>query len=142
MPIDGNSTIEEIIEHKTHLEYLAMMMLRKLDRVGLQAALIRGVKAEVVDEMVLPEFYGEEGNEESGCDEAGMFTVRALLDAWHDATNMFLEKMVDAPPEVVIRESAKNPEPVSTATGNQSKEDRKLRSKQSGGSAPRKRRST
>lgn len=90
--------LNEIIERKGHLEYLAMMMLSRLNEsVHLRGMLEREVRRETCDDATVEEFCGKDPeHDEYGCCSAEGHTIESLLTEWRETTDLMLQTVADA----------------------------------------------
>ena len=81
---EETAEINKLIEQKGHLEYLALMMVREVDkRTDLSAHLKK------TDETAFKEFYGD-SCDDCGCCAAEYHTIPSLLKEWQEVTDKMM----------------------------------------------------
>jgi len=84
--------INDVIESKQHLEYLALMMLRELRDRGLSELIQK-----TGDDGMMEEFFGVtvkgKQSEDPGCCTAEYHTVTSLIEDWDKTTDQLLRSI-------------------------------------------------
>lgn len=89
---EQGAEINKLIDEKQNLEYLGIMMLKRLeDQCSIEQLLKIAIKHERADADNLVEFFGDrDKDEEAGCDAAEGHTIPSLIKAWQETTEKML----------------------------------------------------